>query len=72
MRIAIRFVPFARELLSPRNIRVGKVIVDPPPAITLIKPATEPTKKRRISFDNSSIVYSFTVFMGKDILPCRD
>jgi hypothetical protein len=26
-------------------MRVGKVIVDPPPATTLIKPATEPKKK---------------------------
>jgi hypothetical protein len=43
----MRLVPLARELSSPKNMRVGKVIVDPPPAITLIKPATEPTKKKK-------------------------
>jgi hypothetical protein len=45
-------------------MRVGKVIVDPPPAMTLIKPAKEPTTKRRSSFNNSSIVYSFRKCMA--------
>ena len=44
---AIRFVPFATAPSSPKNIRVGSVRLDPPPALTLIKPATAPTPKSR-------------------------
>jgi len=47
-RIAILFVPFATEDSRPRKIKVGSVNVEPPPAITLRKPAMIPRKKRMI------------------------
>jgi hypothetical protein len=46
----------ASELCNPKKMRVGKVIVDPPPAMTFMKPAMEPTAKRSTIFNSSSII----------------
>ena len=40
---AIRFVPFATADGNPKNISIGRVIREPPPAIVLIKPTIIPT-----------------------------
>ena len=54
--IATRFVPFASDDSNPRNIRTGKVKVEPPPAVTFIKPAIIPTPKSINSAIGSEIV----------------
>jgi len=45
-RIAILFVPLAVAESNPKNIKEGKVNVEPPPAVTFIKPAIKPTPNR--------------------------
>jgi hypothetical protein len=48
---------------------VGRVIADPPPAMTLVKPAREPIPNRRSSLNNSSIGFTLEKLISQDILP---
>jgi hypothetical protein len=45
IKIATRFVPFAKAESSPRKINAGRVSVEPPPAFTFKNPAIIPTPK---------------------------
>lgn len=45
----MRFVPFAIDGLSPRNINIGSVRDEPPPAPTFINPEINATMNRKIT-----------------------
>jgi hypothetical protein len=58
MKIAIRLVPLATEASNPKNIRAGRVSVEPPPAMMFINPAAAPTPKSNRIDSNSGNVLS--------------
>ena len=66
-RIPRRFVPFATVGGKPIKIMTGRVSNEPPPAMTLIVPATSPTRKRisdvvRVS---GTLVYVFVCVVNE-------
>jgi len=66
--IAIRLVPLARGPFNPKNMRVGNAMAEPPPAMTLIKPARDPIPNRRSIFNSSAISIARKI-RSQDILP---
>jgi len=59
MRIANRFVPFARFGGSPKKINRGRVRNEPPPAKIFINPAPAP-------IDRTAIILNKVIFSNMD------
>ena len=72
MSKATRLVPLARELFNPKNMRVGKVMVEPPPAMTFMKPPTQPAPKRSKIFNSPSIIHLLSRLMSQAIITDAD
>ena len=56
-RMAILFVPFATAPSSPKKMSIGKVKVEPPPALTFMNPARTPKKNNRNNWKYSVIKF---------------